>query len=117
MKNLLVEMGYPKGYDIKRCESLHLGTKVTIKNEIRLGKKADRPRLLKLSLSNIEEKVTILRNKSKLRSSSYPEDVHNVFITPDFTPLEQKRNNEALQQHLLDMNKMENVYGVKKMER
>jgi len=104
-----------KQEDIKKCESLfqsHLGTKVTIKNAIRLGKKTDRPRLLKLTLNSIEEKVTILRNKSKLRSSSNPEDVRNVFITPDFTPLEQKRN-KALRQQLFDMNKAENVYVIK----
>jgi len=90
-----------------------LGTKVIIKNAIRLGRKSDRPSLLKLTLSNIEQKVTILRNKSKLRSSSNPEDIRNVFITPDFTPLEQKRN-KALRQQLLDMNKTENVYIIKK---
>ena len=87
---------------------------MTIKNAIRLGKKTtDQLCLLKLSLSNIEEKIAILRNKSKLRSTSNPEDVRNVFITPDFKPLEQKRN-KALREQPLDMNKTENLYVIKK---
>jgi len=80
--------------DIKRCESLfqsHLGTKEIIKNAIHIGKKADHPHLLKLSLSNIEEKVTILRNKSKLRSSSNPEDVRNVYLSLQTLPPGTKR--------------------------
>ena len=63
----------------------------------------------------MEEKALILRNKSKLRSTSHPEDVRNVFITPDFTPIEQKRN-KGLQEQLINMNKTENIYIIKKWE-
>ena len=101
--------------DIKKCVSLfqnYLGAKVAITNAFRLGKKSNRPRLLKLTLSSMEEKALILRNKSKLRSTSHPEDVRNVFITPDFTPIEQKRN-KALREQLINMNKTENIYMIK----
>ena len=101
--------------DIKKCVSLfqnYLGEKVAITNAFRLGKKSNRLRLLKLTLSSMEEKALILRNKSKLRSTSHPEDVHYVFITPDFTPIEQKRN-KALREQLINMNKTENIYMIK----
>ena len=57
----------------------------------------------------------ILKNKLKLRSSNNPSPVRNVFITPDYTPLEQKKN-KALRQQLADMNKVENAYTIKKRE-
>ena len=101
--------------DIKKFVSLfqnYLGAKVAITNAFRLGKKSNRPRLLKLTLSSMEEKALILRNKSKLRSTSHPEDVRNIFITPDFTPIEQKRN-KALREQLINMNKTENIYMIK----
>ena len=104
-----------KQEDIKKCESLfqkYLGAKVAITNAFRLGKKSNRPRLLKITLSNMEEKATILRHKSKLRSTSNPEDVRNVFITPDFTPIEQRKN-KALREQLFNMNKTENIYTIK----
>ena len=68
--------------------------------------------LIEVTLNNLEEKATILRNKSKLRSASHPEDVQNVFITPDFTPVEQKKN-KALREQLFNMNKAENIYVIK----
>ena len=49
--------------DIKKCEQLfqnYLGIKVAITNAFRLGKKSNRPRLLKVTLNNLEEKATIL---------------------------------------------------------
>ena len=39
-------------------------------------------------------------------------DVHKVFITPDFTPLEQ-RQNKALRQQLAAMNKDKKLYVIK----
>jgi len=99
--------------DIKKCEQLlqnYLGIKVAITNVF--WKKSNRPRLLEVTLNNLEEKATILRNKSKLRSASNPEDVQNVFITPDFTPVEQKKN-KALREQLFNMNKVENIYVIK----
>jgi len=52
--------------DIKKCMSFlqtHLQISVTITNAFRLGKKSAKPRLLKISLSNIEEKIAILKSK------------------------------------------------------
>ena len=54
----------------------------------------------------------VLRHKLKLRSKDNPDPVRNIFITPDFTPLEQKRN-KILRQQLADMNKVENIYTIK----
>ena len=101
--------------DIKKCKSLfeaHLGITVSIQNAIRLGKRSDKPRLLKIALNSIQEKSMVLKNKLKLRSSNNPPAVRNVFITPDYTPLEQKKN-KALRQQLADMNKVENIYTIK----
>ena len=36
-------------------------------------------------------KITVLRNKLKLREESNPSYVKKIFITPDYTLLEQKR--------------------------
>ena len=104
-----------KGDDITKCSSLfqkYLGVTVTIQNAIRLGKRSDKSRLLKISLSSTQERANILRHKLKLRSRDNPDPVRNIFITPDFTPLEQKRN-KVLRQQLADMNKAENVYTIK----
>jgi len=84
---------------------------VSIQNAICLGKRTDKPRLSKISLNSIQEKATVLKNKLKLQSSNNPSPVHNI-ITPDYTPLEQKKN-KALLQQLADMNKGENVYIIK----
>ena len=104
-----------KNDDIKRCESLfqtYLGIKVSITNAFRLGQKSDKPRLLKLFLSNLHEKAEILKNKYKLRDSTNPQHIRETFITPDLTPLEQKTNKE-LRNKLADMNKAENIYIIK----
>ena len=77
-----------------------------------MGQKSAKPRLLKISLSSIEEKIAILKAKAKLRSSTNPENVRNLYITPDLTPLEQKRN-KVLRQQLADLNKNERVYAIK----
>jgi len=63
-----------------------------------LGPKDLQPRLLKISLTSIEDKIAILKNKNKLRLSSNPENVRNLFITSDLTPLEQKKNKVLRQQ-------------------
>ena len=101
--------------DIFKCTALiqkYLGISTTVNNAFRLGKKSAKPRLLKLSLNNIQEKSAILKNKVKLRSSDNPSDVRKVFITPDFTPLEQ-RQNKALCQQLAAMNKDKKLYVIK----
>ena len=91
---------------------MYLGVTVSITNAFRLGKKSDKPHPLKLTLANIQEKIAILKSKSKLRSSKNPQHIRDIFITPDFTPLEQKKNKE-LREQLADMNKTEKVYIIK----
>jgi len=67
-----------------------LNIKSTINNAIRIGKKIpDKPRLLKITIGSTEEKVTSLRNKSKVRSESNQDYIRKNFITPDYNPLEQ----------------------------
>ena len=55
-------------------------------------------------------KASILKNKAKLISSTNPE---NIYITPDLTPLEQRKN-RVLRQQLVDLNKNKRVYMIKK---
>ena len=93
----------------------YLGVSTTINNALRLGKKSTKPRLLKLSLNSIQDKAIILKNKTKLRPSNNPSDVHKIFIMPDFTPLKQ-RQNKALRQQLAAMNKDKKLYVIKKWE-
>ena len=64
---------------------------MTIDKAFHLGKKSSKPRLLKNKLSSVQEKAAALRNKLKLRSTNKPPNISNIFITPDYTPLEQKR--------------------------
>ena len=104
-----------KAHDIYKCKDLfqtYLGTTVTIDKAFRLGKRSSKPRLLKLSLNSDQEKASILKNKLKLRSSNNPQNVRNVFITPDFTPLEQRKN-KVLRQQLAEMNKGDRTYMIK----
>ena len=77
-----------------------------------MGQKSAKPQLLKVSFSSIEEKITILKTKAKLRSSTNPENVRSLYITPDLAPLEQKKN-KVLRRQLADLNKNERVYTMK----
>ena len=89
---------------------------MSIENAIRLSKQpddhSDKSSLLKITLGSIQEKVDAFKNKLKLRSESNPSHVHKIFITPDYTRLEQKKI-KALHRHLADMNKIENDYEIK----
>ena len=86
----------------------------SIKTAIRLGKKDSRPCcLLKLTLSSLDEKAKILKCKLKLKADQNPEHIREIFISPDLTPLEQRRNN-ALRKQLADMNKVQNIYVIRK---
>jgi len=104
-----------KADDISTINGLlhqHLDFNPTISNAIRLGKKSDRPRLLKVSVATIQEKSTILRNCYKLRNSKNPTYIQKIFSTPDLTPLEQKKD-KVLRQKLAEMNKDGKVYKIK----
>ena len=55
--------------------------------------------------------MAILKNKSKLMSSKNPQHICDVFVTSNFTLLEQKENKE-LREQLVDMNRTENMYVI-----
>ena len=101
-----------KQEDIELCFSLfstYLNVSASLKAAIRLGKKGSRPcHLLKLTLSSLDKKAKILKLKSKLKAAQNPEHIKKIFINPDLTPLEQKRNN-SLRKQLADMNKVQNI--------
>ena len=61
---------------------------MTITNVFCLGQKSTKARLLKISVSGIDEKAAILKN-IKLRTKENPNDVRSLFIIPDLTPSEQ----------------------------
>ena len=50
----------------------------------------------------------------KFKADQNLEHVRKLFITPDLTPLEQRKNN-ALRQQLADMNKIQNIYVISKL--
>ena len=81
---------------------------------IRLGKKDDKPRLLKVSVASIDQRSNILRNKVKFKQDSNPEHVKNIYISPDFTPLEQRRR-KALCEQLKKMNNVANLCYKKRL--
>ena len=93
-----------KQHDINEITKLTdkcMNVKCSIKNALRIGKKgqSEKPRLLKVTLTSVEDKVAVLLNKSLLRREGVPELARNVFITPDLTPTEQE-NNRKLRQEL-----------------
>ena len=61
---------------IDKCMNI----KCPIKNALRIGKKgqSERPRLLKVALTSVEDKVAVLRNKSLLRREGIPEFAKNI---------------------------------------
>ena len=75
-----------KKNDIMKVTSVlkdYIKVKPTITNAVRLGKKGSgKPRLLKITIGSIEEKVAILRNKFKLRAEPNLEYIRKIFVTP-----------------------------------
>ena len=104
-----------KQEDIKNINSLltkYIGVSTPISNAVRLGKKLESPRLLKVTVSTKEEKTLILRNRLKLRNKENPSNILKVFITSDLTPLEQQKQKQ-LRSQLTEMNKPGNKYYIK----
>ena len=76
---------------------------VDIVNITRLGKKLDgRSRLMKVQLSNLNQKRKILSNTKKLRESS--SSFQKVYVTPDLS-LNERRENKRLRDELLQRKK------------
>ena len=101
--------------DISKVTTLfskYLGVETVVTNAIRIGQKGTKPRLLKVSVSSLQDKISILRGKKDLKNEKNPEHARVIFITPDYTPLEQKKN-KSLREKLNDMNKNGNNYMIK----
>ena len=67
-----------KQHDINEVTKLtgkYMSVKCSIKNASRIGKKgqSEKPRLLKVAFTSVEDKVAVLRNKSLLRREGVPE--------------------------------------------
>ena len=90
----------------------HLGTKASVNNAVRLGKKGDKKRLLKVTVSSDKEKAAILRSCTHLRKESTPTQFSNIFITPDLTP-QQQLQNKILRNKLAEMNQDGKLYRIK----
>ena len=90
----------------------HVGIPASVTNTIRIGKKTNRPRLIKVTLSSREEKISILRSRRNLRNKDHPTHVNKVFITPDLTPLQQ-RTNKHLRIELAELSKSNKCYIIK----
>ena len=90
----------------------HLTVPATITKAIRLGKKSNMPRLLKVSVASESDKASIMRNCTKLRNVNLPSIVQKVFITPDLTPREQEVN-KKLRAELKELNKDGNKFKIK----
>ena len=101
-----------KKEDIKQINDLlqkHVEVTPSITNAIRLGKRGDRPRLLRITVSTESEKANVLRNTFKLRRE---QETKNIFISPDMTPREQELN-KKLRIDVKELNKDGNRYQIK----
>ena len=104
-----------KQEDINKVSSIfqqYLNVSLTITKANRLGKRSEKPRLLKFTVSSESEKASILRNISKLRNENNPDDINNIYITPDLTPKEQAAN-KALRLQLKELNKNGKTHRIK----
>ena len=77
-----------------------------------MGKRDEKPRLLKVSVALADQKSAILRNKAKLKKDSNPEHIKSIFISPNYMPLEQKKR-KALREQLKKMKYVANLYVIK----
>ena len=109
-----------KNHDINLIDSAlrqYLGISTKIEKAIRLGKRTDnlsttKPRLLKITISFVQDKAKILRSCTKLSNRENPVEIQKLFITPDLTPCEQEAN-KALRTELKELNKEQNLYRIK----
>ena len=92
-----------------------MAVKCSVTNAVRLGKRQQggKPCLLKITLASIQEKKSILCNKLHLRKEDNPQEIKKIFITPDLTPSEQKKN-KKLREELANLNEDGRKYMIKK---
>ena len=104
-----------KNHDISKTSSIidkYLTVPTTITQAIRIGKKREKPRLLKVTLVSNQQKAAVLRNCTRLRRTDIPEDVRRIYITPDLTPKEQEIN-KNLRSQLAEKNKDGKQFRIK----
>jgi len=82
---------------------------------VHLGKRSNKPRLLKISVDSIHSKATILHNCTKLRGKEVLQCLPKVFITPD-TTIKERESNKALRNQLAELNKGGKKYKIKNSE-
>ena len=83
-------------------------TRMSATHTIRIGKKTDRPRLVKVTLSSKEEKINVLRSQRNLRNKPYQQGFRNTRLK---TP--QQRRNKQLCTKLAELNKTNKYYMIK----
>ena len=89
---------------VKAIVNQHLCIPAPISNVTRLGKKMDKPRLLRITVASEQEKASILRNCTKIQNIKDPAYLGKVFITPDLT-MKEHEENKLLRKRLAVMNK------------
>ena len=90
----------------------YIGIPASVTNAIRIGKKTDRSRFIKATLSSREENISILCIWRNLRNKDHPTHINKVFTTPDLTSLQQRMNKE-LRIELAGLNKSNKCYIIK----
>lgn len=108
------EGNYRKKEDIEPVFNIFqksLNVAVRVVNAVRLGKRSDKPRLLKVSADSELSKASILQNYSKLRGKDVPQSLSKVFITPDMT-IKERENNRALRSQLADLSNDDKKYKI-----
>jgi len=80
-------------------------TSVKVNNAVQLGKRSNKPRLLKISsVDSVLSKASILCNCTKLRGKDVPQYLSKVFITPDMANKD-RESNKVLRNQLAELNK------------
>lgn len=103
-----------KEADIQRAFSIikdYLGISATVKNAVWLGKRGKKPRLLNITIDTPQTKAAILRKRTTLRDEKNPEDMRNIYITPDLT-LKERDTNKTLRLELAKKNKSGREYMI-----
>ena len=75
-------------YDTDQVSSIfqnYVGVSPNISKAIRLGKRQEKARLLKITVSSESDKAAILRNVTKLHKEQNPENIKKLYVTPDMT--------------------------------
>ena len=91
-----LEEGRDENEDVDRMKDILKSIKavVPLVNLVRLGKKGDRSRPLRISTGSEEEKARVLRAAAKLRNTEFKK----IYISSDLTPLERERRRKLVEE-------------------